>query len=463
VTRFPVKQSFIEQPGIEQPGKLGRRAALLLLPAGLTASLAGCSFLDNAFSTNKPTLPGERLAVLAANRGLGVDNLTGRRIELPAAAVNPSWPQAGGDVSHAMGHPAASGTLAEAWTADLGQGASYREKLTAHPVVADGRVFTMDSDAVVSAFDARSGSQLWQSETRAKHNRSTNVGGGVALDGGTLYVATGRGEALAYDAATGKQRWRGSVGSAARAAPTVADGRLYIPTIDDQMVALATTDGRRLWAYQATVADTSLLGLPSPAYADGLLVAGFGSGELVCLRASGGSVAWADSLAATRGRNSLIDLSAIHGMPVIEGGQVFATGLGGLTLALDLRTGRRLWERDIGSAETPWLAGDWLFLLSLDNQLVALNRTDGGLAWTKPLPRFKNVEKQTGPIRWVGPTLAGDRLVLASSEGVAVSASPYTGKLLGQQKLSGPASVAPVVAGGAVYLVTDDAKLLALR
>ena len=445
-----------------EPAKLGRRATLLLLPAGL-ASLAGCGLLDDAFSTNKPTLPGERLPVLAANRGLDLDNPTGRRVELPQPARNASWPQAGGDVSHAMGHPAAGNALAEAWTADLGQGGSYREKITAHPVIADGRVFTMDSDAVVTAFDTRDGRQLWQSETRGKHNRSSNVGGGTALDGGTLYVATGRGDVLAYDAATGKQRWRNSLAAAARAAPTVIDGRLLIPTIDDQMVALAAADGRRVWAYQATNADTSLLGLPSPAYADGLLVAGFGSGELVCLRATGGSVAWADSLAATRGRNSLIDLSAIHGMPVVEGGQVFATGLGGVTLALDLRTGRRLWERDIGSAETPWLAGDWLFLLTLDNQVVALNRADGGLAWATPLPRFKNVKRQTGPIRWVGPTLAGDRLVLASSEGEAVSMSPYTGKLIGQQKLSGPASVSPVVADGTVYLVTDDAKLLALR
>ncbi len=439
-------------------GQLGRRAALLL-PLGL----AGCTFLDDLLVTNKPKTPGDRLPVMAAARGLEVDNPAGRHIALPRPVANPAWPQAGGDVSHVMGHVAAADTVAEAWTADIGAGGGYREKITALPVIAEGRVFTMDSDAVVTAFDTHTGNRLWRADTKAKHDRSTNVGGGLAFDGGTLYASTGRGDALAYDAATGKRRWRGSVGTAARAAPTVADGRLFIPTIDDQLVALATDDGRRLWAYQATNADTSLLGLPAPAYSDGLLVAGFGSGELICLRGAGGSVAWADSLAATRGRNSLIDLSAIRGMPLIQGGQVFATGLGGLTVSLDLRSGRRLWERDVGSAETPWLAGDWLFLLSLDNEVVAMNRNDGTVAWVTPLQKFQNPAKQRGPVRWVGPVLVGDRLVLASSLKSAVAVSPYTGKLLGQQDLSGPASVSPVVADGTIYIVTDDAKLLALR
>jgi outer membrane protein assembly factor BamB len=79
------------------------------------------------------------------------------------------------------------------------------------------------------------------------------------------------------------------------------------------------------------------------------------------------------------------------------------------------------------------------------------------------LPRWENEAKLEDPIHWVGPALAGDRLVLAASTGQAVAVSPYTGKILGMQKLSGAASVAPVVADGAVFVVTDGGTLLALR
>ena len=102
-------------------GQLGRRAALLL-PLGL----AGCTFLDDLLTTNKPKTPGDRQPVMAAARGLEVDNPAGRHIALPRPVANPAWPQAGGDVSHVMGHVAAADTVAEAWTADIGAGGGYR-------------------------------------------------------------------------------------------------------------------------------------------------------------------------------------------------------------------------------------------------------------------------------------------------------------------------------------------------
>jgi outer membrane protein assembly factor BamB len=111
----------------------------------------------------------------------------------------------------------------------------------------------------------------------------------------------------------------------------------------------------------------------------------------------------------------------------------------------------------------PWLAGDWLFLLTTDGDVVAINRTDGAVAWVTPLPQFENEKKKSDPIRWIGPTLIADRLVVAGSVQRAIAISPYTGKILGRQSLSGAASVAPIVADGTLFVVTDDATLLALR
>jgi outer membrane protein assembly factor BamB len=150
-------------------------------------------------------------------------------------------------------------------------------------------------------------------------------------------------------------------------------------------------------------------------------------------------------------------------MPAITEGRVYATGLGGLLVSLDLRSGRRLWEREIGSDQTPWIAGDWLFVLTTDQALVAVNRQDGAIAWIEQLPQWETPDKQEDPIRWLGPALAGDRLIVASSNASAMAISPYSGKELGAQKLSGAASVPPVAAGGTVYIVTDDGNLLALR
>ena len=226
---------------------------------------------------------------------------------------------------------------------------------------------------------------------------------------------------------------------------------------------MTADDGRKLWSYQAVNPSTALLGLPAPAFSDGIVVAGFGSGDLIALRAVSGAVIWSDSLAASRGRTSLLDLSTVHGLPVIANGVVLAISLGGLMLAIDLRSGRRLWERDIGSTETPCVAGDWVFVLTTNQVLAALDVAEGRVAWTTQLPKWERPEKQRDPITWVGPVLAGDRLLLAGSNATALAASPYTGEIIGEQKLSGVASLAPVIAGGTAFIVTDDGNLIALR
>jgi outer membrane protein assembly factor BamB len=321
----------------------------------------------------------------------------------------------------------------------------------------------MDSAAVVSAFDLVSGREVWRFDTRREEDDSTNVGGGLSVDQGTLYAVNGLAELVALDAAKGTVKWRTTFGAPTRSAPTVVEGRLFFTTIEDRLLALATDNGRQLWDHQAANATTSILGRPAPAYADGLVVAGFGSGELAALHADTGSVVWTDNLSAQVGTGSPGEFSAIRGLPVIADGRVYAISLGGLMVAIDLPTGRRLWEREVAGEDSLWAAGPWLFVVSSDQRMAAVNRDDGRVSWVSDLPRWKNPKDKTGSITWYGPVLAGDRLVVAGTDRTALAVSPYTGEILGRQELSGAASLGPIVVAGTVFVVTDDGRLLALR
>lgn len=447
-------------------GLVTRRDALRLARHGamlLPLAAGGCETLDRWFGEEKKPLVGTREPVLPSRHGLLADNPANRPVTLPPPSVNAAWAQTGEAPAHAPGHLAHGGGLSPVWRASIGEGSAYRRKIPASPVIADGRVFTMDSDAVVSGFDQHSGAELWRVRTADKKNRSTEAGGGVSVDGGTLYAATGLLDLVAIDPRSGKVGWRQRLPAPARAAPTIVGDRLYVPTQDGQVLALARSDGSRQWAYQGPVVPTSMLGLPSPAFADGLLVAGFGSGQIACLRAPSGAVTWTDGLAIQSGVSALLEISSMHGLPVISEGRVYAASLGGLFVSIDLRSGRRLWEREIASQNTPWLAGDWLFVLSSAQVLGAVHRDDGAVAWVQQLPLYKNEKDRSGPIQWTGPVLAGERLFLSGSNGEILTVNPLTGAVLARQKLGAAPAVPAVVADRTLYVVTVDGTLLALR
>lgn len=437
---------------------LARRTALLA-PLALT----GCGLWDDWFGEKKTPLPGKREPILGAQRALTVNEDVGK-VALPPAVRNAAWPQPGGNPAHLMGHLQAGEALAEVWSANIGDGGGYRRKILAQPVAADGVVFTMDSDATVSAFDLATGRRRWRVDTKDPDIDSSNVGGGIAVDQGVVYAANGLGELVALDAATGETKWRSQIGAPTRSSPTVAEGRIFLTTIEDRVMAFSATDGHVLWSFRASTTASSMLGRPAPAFSRGLVVAGLGSGEIVTLRAETGRVAWSDGLGASRSRTAVADMVSIRGLPVISQGRVFAIGVGGLIAGIDLPTGRRLWERQVAGEDTPAVAGDWIFIVSLEQEMMAINAPDGRVAWITPLPRWRNPDSRKGALTWFGPLLVSDRLVVAGTSSEALSISPYTGKILGRQSLSGAsAPVSPIAVDGTVLLVTDDGRLTALR
>ncbi len=438
--------------------KLSRRSSLLL-PTLLPVALSGCGLFDWLGDEEKKSIPGHREPVLAPSRGLQID-ATGD-VTLPPVTVNADWPEYGGGPTHVGGNLA--GGLTKAWTAQIGQGGAYRARLTAQPLVAGSQVFTMDTNGMIAAFDLSNGHQNWRSETKAKKNKSSNLGGGIAWSGGRIYAVTGRAEVLALDAGSGHIIWRAPLPSPARSSPTVVGDALYLCTIDDNLLSVSTQDGKVEWAYQATQGNTGTLGQAAPAFSDGLVVAGFESGDLSAVRADSGTLAWTDNMGGVKGTSGLAEFASVRGASVVDNGLVFAIGLGGLMAALDLRSGRRVWERDVAGANTPWIAGDILYVVSTEQKLAAVSKEDGTVHWVTDLPRFRNPKRTKGLITWSGPTMVGGKLVLVSDNEKMAIVDPITGALVTSSDLGETASVPAVAAQRTVLVLTDDATLTAYK
>jgi outer membrane protein assembly factor BamB len=229
------------------------------------------------------------------------------------------------------------------------------------------------------------------------------------------------------------------------------------------LVVLAAEDGRRLWTHNGIPEAAGLLGGASPAVQGETVVVAYNSGELYALRVDNGRVLWSDSLAGVSNASQMQGLSDIRGRPVIDRDRVFAVSHSGRMVAIDLRRGDRVWEQEIGSSQSPWVAGDYVYVLANDNELACLTRNEGKVRWLYRLLQYEDEEKREDPIYWAGPVLGGDRLIVLSSTGDAISVSPYTGRPLGRMEMSAGGYHGPIIAGNAFYLLTDDANLSAYR
>jgi outer membrane protein assembly factor BamB len=433
-----------------------RRTALTTLSLGL---LASCS-------TPKAKIIGLQIPVLPDTGDLIVA-ADAPSVTLPPVQALASWPQPLANAARAPGNVAGPTGLSVRWTASVGMGGGFRQPLLASPIMAQGMVFAMDANATVSAFSAADGSRLWHASTRPPHATEQNIGGGIAYDSGRLFVSTGYGQLIAMDAGNGKILWRQALEYPARTAPMVAGALVALIAQNDLLLTFDTHSGTPGWRFTGEVGtpgSTAVAVTGAPAFADGIVVAGFASGMLAALDANSGTPVWEQSYASAFGQASSLDFSDIVGAPVIANGVVYAISLGDTVMAVDLHSGAKVWSHDASGTQALCLAGDFAFLLDHTQTLFAIHTDDGLVSWVLQMRPFHNMKKKTGPVQWAGPVLVNGMLVLTSSDGEIAFVDAIRGALKTTAKLAGKAAdLPPIAADGLLLQLTRDGKLTAYR
>jgi outer membrane protein assembly factor BamB len=454
------------------------RFLAVLLIAALGAS--GCSTVSrfNPFKgkeAKEVASEGERISIVPADQRLEpAEALKGVEFALPAPTVLADWPLPGGTLEQSVGNVDAAPNLSIAWRKGFGRGSKGGAHVTAPPVAAAGRVYVMDAEATVTAFDAQSGSQVWRTNLRPNERRDRDAfGGGLAFADGKLYVTSGYRLVAQLDAATGATGWVTRTGEPIHAAPTVAAGRVMAVALDNTLLTFDVANGSPGWTYQALSESARILSSSSPAVSGDTVVASFGSGELVALRASNGNDLWNEALSRASRTSALSEIRDIPGRPVIYQGDVFAVSHSGVFAATDLRTGQARWSLPVVGITSPWPAGDVVYVVSKAGEVVCASRENGQIYWVKDLNAgftgkkkggFMGIggKKSTRPV-WSSPLLANNRLILAGQTGDLVALNAKTGEEEKRVRLGSSTLIGPIAAGNTIYVVTDEAQLIALR
>jgi outer membrane protein assembly factor BamB len=453
-----------------------RHASVIAAIAVASLTVAGCKTIHSPFHSAAPRPKDEsnRISLLELNDQLKVsDSLKGQDFFLPSPSPQADWPVPGGTLDQSVENVDAAPNFEVAWKRNFGVKSNTHSHVMAPPIVADGKVFVMDAGAAVSAHDAQTGAQLWrvnlQPKTKKDREREA-FGGGLAYADGKLYVSSGFRLVAQLDPQTGQVGWLTRSDAPIHAAPTVSDGRVYVVDVDDELLTYNAATGTPDWTYQALTEPARMMVASSPAVSNGTLVASFASGELVAMRADNGTELWNQPLSRTTRTNALSEIRDISGRPVIYKGDVFAISHADVMADTDLRTGQVRWQIPLSGITSPWAAGDVVFAVGQDGSVICAARESGQLYWVSDLntpgPKAK-VDKKGHLIRprdvWSSPILADSRLITVSDHGEAVAINAKTGVVEKRLKIGEDTLIGPIAAGGTIYVVTQDADLIAIR
>lgn len=414
---------------------------------------------------NKTPLTGERKPLFMAETKITADPTAGAVSHWPQSVANSDWPQAGYHATHDIPHLSLGETLTPAWKAPAGTGTAGDQHLLSNLVSVDGLVFAADATGQISAIELSSGKVQWTHHVTPSGIET--IVAGMCVDAAQLYATTHHGEVVAYDL-KGNEIWRKNIQIPIHAAPTVKDGRVFVVTVNNEMMALDAKSGEILWTHLGTPEVTSIFGGAAPAVSGNTVIVAYSSGEIYALRADNGAPLWGETILSAIQAESAASIGHVRARPIIHNDRVYILSHGRRLVCLDLKNGHKHWQQDISGVRTPALIGDHLYVISNTQEIICLNRHHGKIVWSAPLPQPKVVKStsifgssNSEKVNWSGPLAAGNSLILTGSNGQIAFLSPQSGEVQKHLTADSALYLSPIVVNQKLLVLTENASVMA--
>ncbi len=331
------------------------------------------------------------------------------------------------------------------WSNQIGDTARY--DYTA--VLEAGSVYSANVEGQLVKLDAVNGNELWRVDTDEPISGSVGVGGGLVLAG------TSRGNLLAYDV-NGQLQWRSKLSSEILSAPRYYDGVVIARTGDGHIYGVDAADGNRKWVYKRTLPALSLRSSAGVVIDSGAVYAGFPGGKMVAVRADNGKLIWEATVARPKGVTEIERIADITSLPVVDGPIVYAVAYQGRVAAIDRKSGRVVWNREISSYTGMNIDNDKLFVSHAFGSVYSLDYTTGRTFW-----RQGDLLNR----RLTAPLPMDDLIAVGDLEGYVHFLNRENGKISARVKTGGkavmgltagnsPSNLIATIRGGGLYSIS---------
>jgi outer membrane protein assembly factor BamB len=407
----------------------------------------------------KIPLDGERKSFITLDESLRADPvLANVPVTIGAPLQNKLWTHASSNAEHNMQIFSLNTTLQKKWTANIGYGNSAGNHIVGNMVSDNHYVYAIDAKGFVSAFDINSGTEIFRKSTSPVDGDDDVLGGGLCLHKETIFVTNSLGLVLAINSKTGETLWQSQTSTPIRIAPSTDGRNVYVISLNNELTAFNAITGKKVWSNSGITESSCLLGGASVAIQGDTIIATLSSGEIYALKSDTGQILWTDTLTPAVRVDTVSSIPHIKAEPVIDGEIVYVLSHGGKMAAYKMKTGAKVWQRDIAGTETPLVIGNFLCVITSTSEVIMMEKATGKIKWVSALPKILTESKKS--IYWMAPRASQHEILITGSHGEIAQIDFNTGKIKSTISYDGAATTGPIIVDNKLFLLTANGELV---
>ena len=332
------------------------------------------------------------------------------------------------------------------WSRGVGDGQG-EGLLKINPILVGDSLYAASAEGRVISVDPESGRVRW------KQNLDLALSGGVGHHGNSVFVGASEGLVMRLDAASGSEIWRAPVSGEVLSAPQ-GDGRYVVAqTYDGKLMGFDYETGEVRWTYTSDVPVLTLRGTGTPMILGDNAIAGFADGKVVAINLRSGNVAWEVRVAIPQGRSEIERIVDIDGSMAVQSNELYVASYQGRLAAIDTRSGRRLWQRNVSSVSGVGVGFGNVYVADDDGTVSAFLRNGQGVRWQNIDLGFRDLSR---------PTPVSSYVAVVDFEGYLHLLSQVDGEIVGRTKVDSSGARADMLTRGIrLFVFTNDGALKA--
>ena len=336
--------------------------------------------------------------------------------------------------------------LDKRWSRSIGNGQGdglYR----LNPLLADGVIYAVSEEGELAAFDADSGKLRWESELEIP------ISGGVGKYRDSLLLGGADGLVMRLSAEDGSEIWRRPVTGEVLAAPQSNGEVVVAQAYDGKLMAFDYETGEKLWTFSNDVPVLTLRGTSTPIIYNDFVIAGFADGKVIAVSLDSGSVVWEARVAIAQGRSEIERIVDIDGTMAVQGAELYVASYQGRIVALEMRAGRKLWQRNVSSVSGVSVGFGNVYVADEDGTVSAFLRNGQSIRWQNIELGYRELSR---------PTPIGSYVAVVDFEGYLHLLSQVDGVIVGRDRPDSDGARADMIAkGNILYVYGNSGELIA--